>query len=140
MAKTTLSRARAMPRRSPRKPPRVARVARRVAGMQTPRKAVGPPKRKVGENVKTPMRWRIITAYLQLSSGKLRLPRRGMEKLKKAISFTEFERSHCAAPSAGIPRAKRSRSYCWERQHVKKARPMWTPYHEADGGSCQRID
>ena len=76
-----------MPRRSPRKPPRVARVARRVAGMQTPRKAVGSPKRKVGENVKTPMRWRIITAYLQLSSGKLRLPRRGMiEKLKKRLA------------------------------------------------------
>ena len=72
-----------MPRRSPRKPPRVARVARRVAGTQTPRKAAGPPKRKVGEDVKTPMRWRIMTAYLQLSSGKPRLPRGGMEKLKK---------------------------------------------------------
>ena len=75
--------------------------------MQTPRKPAGPPKRKVGEDVKTPMRWRIITAYLRLSSGKPRLPRGGMEKTEKAIPFTEFERSHCAAPSAGIPTAKR---------------------------------
>ena len=82
MARTTLSRARAMPRRSPRKHPRVARVARRVAGMQTPRKAVGLPKRKVGEDVKTPMHWRIITVYLQLSSGKSRLPRGGVENWK----------------------------------------------------------
>ena len=51
--------------------------------MQTPRKAAGPPERKVGEDVNTPMRCRIITAYLQLSSGKPRLPRGGMEKLKK---------------------------------------------------------
>ena len=83
MARPTPSRARAMPRRSPRKPPRVARVAQVVAGMQTPRKAAGPPKRKVVEDVETPMRWRIITAYLELSSGKPRLPRGGMEKLKK---------------------------------------------------------
>ena len=69
--------------RSPRKLPRVARVARRVAGTQTPRKSAGPPKRTVGEDVKTPMRWRITTAYLQLSSVKPRLPRGGMEKLKK---------------------------------------------------------
>ena len=84
MSRTTPSRARAMPR-SPRKPPRVARVARRVTGTQTPRKAAGPTKRKVVEDVKTPMRWRIMTAYLQLSSGKLRLPRGGMEKLKKWV-------------------------------------------------------
>ena len=50
--------------------------------MQMPRKAAGPPKRKVGEDDKTPKLWRIITTYLQLSSGKPRLPRGGMEKLK----------------------------------------------------------
>ena len=74
-----------MPRRSPRIPPRVARVARTVAGMQMPRKAAGPPKRKIGEYVKTPMRWRSISAYLQLSSGKPRIPRGGMDKLKKRL-------------------------------------------------------
>ena len=39
----------------------------------------------VGKDVKTPMRWRLITVYLQLSSDKSRLPRGGMEKLKKRL-------------------------------------------------------
>ena len=51
--------------------------------MQTPEKAAVPPKRKVGQDIKTLMRWRIVMAYLELSSGNPRLPCRGMEKLKK---------------------------------------------------------
>ena len=127
--------------RSPRKPPRVARVARRVAGTQTPRKAAGPPKRTVGEDAcQDSDALKNYDCLLAAVLWQASLTSRRNGETEKAIPFTEFERSHCAAPSAGVPRAKRSRSYCWERQLVKKARPMWRPYHEADGGSCQRID
>ena len=92
--------------------------------MQTPRKAVGPPKRKVGENVKTPMRWRIITAYLRLSSGKLRLPRRGMEKLKKRLAslnlsartvqrlVQEYREQSAREATAGNVNMSRKRDQC----------------------------
>ena len=73
----------AEPRRSEKKPPRLARVAARVAGLQTPVKpAVQLPLRKRGADILTPMRWKIIAKYYQLSGGKDRLPRGGMLKLK----------------------------------------------------------
>ena len=70
-------------RSSKKKPPRLARVAAHVAGLQTPaRPAVQLPLRKRGPGILTPMRWKIIAAYCQLSGGNDRMPRGGMLRLK----------------------------------------------------------
>ena len=117
-----------MPRRSPRKPPRVARVARRDAVMQTPRKVAGQPTRKVGEDVKTPMLWRIITTYLQLSSGKPRLPRGGMEKLKMRFLHWVWALALCSAQwrnteSKALAKLLQGTSTCRERETNVEAIP-----------------
>ena len=89
----------AEPRRSEKKPPRLARVAARVAGLQTPVKpAVQLPLRKRGADILTPMRWKIIAKYYQLSGGKDRLPRGGMLTLKSQFPNANFVNSINSAP------------------------------------------
>ena len=73
-----------------KKPPRLRRVAASVAGLQTPSKpAANPRVRKSGADLPTPSRWRVVTAYFQVSKGKYRLPRGGMQELRRRFpSYT----------------------------------------------------
>ena len=59
----------------PKFTPRLKRVASRVTGVKTPTKVATPSRRKKRADVLTPDRWRIVTAYLEISQGKDRLPR-----------------------------------------------------------------
>ena len=63
------------------KPPRLARVARRVAGLETPQKPAALPMRKKGKDIRTPSRWRVAAAYLELATESGGLPHGGMKKL-----------------------------------------------------------
>ena len=80
----------ATPRRTPTrtpvmKAPRLRQVAARIGGLATPgaKRKCPPTPRKKHADLKTPDRWRMIMAYLELCKGKDRLPRRAMETLKK---------------------------------------------------------
>ena len=65
-------------------PPRLHHVAASVAGLQTPSKpAANPHVRKSGADLPTPSRWRVVTVYFQVSKGKDRLPRGGMQELRR---------------------------------------------------------
>ena len=68
-----------------KKAPRLCRVAARIAGLATPgaKRKCPPNPRKRHADLKTPDRWRIFTAYLELCKGKDRLPRGALETLKK---------------------------------------------------------
>ena len=67
-----------------KKPPRLRRVAASVVGLQTPSKpAANPRVRKSGADLPTPSRWRVVTAYFQVSKGKCRLPRGDMQELRR---------------------------------------------------------
>ena len=66
------------------KMPRLRRLAASVAGLQTPSKpAANPRMRKSGADLLTPSRWRVVTACCQVSKGKDRLPRSGMQELRR---------------------------------------------------------
>ena len=67
----------------PKFTPRLKRVASRVTGVKTPTKVATPSRRKKRADVLTPDRWRIVTAYLEISQGKDRLPRGGFNQLKQ---------------------------------------------------------
>ena len=69
---------------SKKKPPRLSRVASRMAGLATPssKRTRAPTPRKKCADVKTPDRWRVVTAYLELCKGRDRLPRGSMASLK----------------------------------------------------------
>ena len=45
--------------------------------------AANPPVRKSGADLRTQSRWRVVTAYFQVSKGKDRLPRSGMQELRR---------------------------------------------------------
>ena len=68
-----------------KKAPRLCRVAARIACLATQgtKWKCPPAPHKKQADLKTPDRWRIVTAYLELCKGKDRLLRGAMETLKK---------------------------------------------------------
>ena len=72
-----------------KKTPRLRRVAASVAGLQTPSiPASNPRVRKSGADLPTSLQWIVVTAYFQVSKGKYRLPRGGMQELRRR--FTSY--------------------------------------------------
>ena len=69
---------------------RLKRVASRVTGVKTPTKVATPSRRKKRAEVLTPDRWRIVTAYLEISQGKDRLPRGGFNQLKQRFPMLKL--------------------------------------------------
>ena len=75
-----------------KKPPRLQRVAAKIAGAATPsaRRTRPPTPRRKGADIKTPDRWRIVSAYLELCRGRDRLPRGAMSKLKSRFPHLQL--------------------------------------------------
>ena len=87
MIRTPLARA----AKTPKKPPRIARLAAKLAGMPTPpQKRRQPPPRQIGADIKTPDHWRIVTAYLELSKGHDSLPRGALPQLKSRFPHLQL--------------------------------------------------
>ena len=81
------------------------------------------------------MCWRIKTAYLQLSSGKPRLPRGGMEKLKKRFPSLNLS-ARTVQHLVQEYREQSAREATAANVNLSRNRDQYG----GDGGSCQRID
>ena len=71
---------------SPKKPPHDARIARGLKCLATPVKENAPTPRKKSADVRTPDRWKIVTAFFELLEGQDRLPRGAMETLNSLVT------------------------------------------------------